>query len=107
MLVRAHASDLSSYKASGCAPPPLQAPFYLVVETSGSNSEHDNAKLDAFLEDAMGTGIVVDGTIAQGSSQAAAIWSLRESISDGLRQAGANKSSAAAWNLQRSYVVAV
>ena len=31
-----------------------QAPFYLVVETSGSNAEHDGAKLDAFLEDAMG-----------------------------------------------------
>ena len=31
-----------------------QAPFYLVVETSGSNAEHDGAKLDTFLEDAMG-----------------------------------------------------
>ena len=28
----------------------LQAPFYLVVETSGSNAEHDAAKLEAFLE---------------------------------------------------------
>jgi len=27
-----------------------------VVETSGSNAEHDGAKLDAFLEDALGCG---------------------------------------------------
>ena len=99
MLIRARASGLSLWKASVFAPPPLQAPFFLVIETSGSNSEHDNAKLDAFLEDTMGTGIVVDGTIAQGSSQAAAIWSLRESISDGLRQAGARNFSAATQKL--------
>ena len=66
-----------------------QAPFYLVVETQGSNAEHDGAKLEAFLEDALGTGIVADGTLAQDSSQAAAIWGLRESISEGLRHAGA------------------
>lgn len=28
----------------------LQAPFYLVVETSGSNANHDGTKLEAFLE---------------------------------------------------------
>lgn len=40
-----------------CLPPMLyivycspQAPIYLVVETSGSNAEHDSAKLEAFLE---------------------------------------------------------
>ena len=32
----------------------VQAPIYLLVETSGSNAEHDTAKLDAFLEDALG-----------------------------------------------------
>lgn len=28
----------------------VQAPFYVVVETSGSNEEHDGAKMSAFLE---------------------------------------------------------
>ena len=60
-----------------------------MVETSGSNAEHDGAKLEAFLEDAQGSGIVTDGTLAQDGSQAAAIWGLRESISEGLRHAGA------------------
>ena len=66
----------------------MQAPFYLVVETSGSNSEHDTAKLEAFLEEVYADGVVADGTIAQDSTQAAGIWHLRESISVGLRHAG-------------------
>ncbi len=35
------------------------------------------------------SGIVADGTVAQDSAQAGAIWTLRESISDGLRHRGA------------------
>ena len=36
--------------------PGSEAPFYLVVETSGSNAEHDAAKLEAFLGGWMGGG---------------------------------------------------
>ena len=66
----------------------MQTPIYLVVESSGSNSEHDYAKLEKFLEDAYEEELIVDGTIAQDSTQQAAIWQLRESISEGLRHAG-------------------
>lgn len=66
----------------------MQTPIYLVVETSGSNTEHDYAKLEAFLEEAYNSEIVVDGIIAQDSAQQAAIWNVRESISEGLRHAG-------------------
>lgn len=66
----------------------VQTPLYLVVETSGSNTEHDYAKLEAFLEEAYNDEIVVDGIIAQDSAQQAAVWNLRESISEGLRHAG-------------------
>lgn len=69
--------------------PDTQTPIYLVVETSGSNAEHDYAKLEKFLEEAYEDEIIVDGTIAQDSSQQAAIWALRENISEGLRHAGA------------------
>ena len=66
----------------------MQTPIYLVVETSGSNSEHDYAKLEKFLEEAYEEEIIVDGTIAQDSGQQASIWALRENISEGLRHAG-------------------
>lgn len=46
---------------------PLPDPyrFYLLIETSGSNAEHDQAKLEAFLESSMTEGLVQDGVVAQ------------------------------------------
>lgn len=83
-LVMFHMVDLSNVQG----PPGMQTPIYLVVETSGSNLEHDFGKLEAFLEEAHNDEIIADGTIAQDSSQQASIWNLRESISEGLRHAG-------------------
>lgn len=37
-------------------------PFYMLVETHGSNNTHDEEKMNAFLENAMAEGLVVDGT---------------------------------------------
>lgn len=39
-------------------------PFYMMIETSGSNSKHDEEKLSMFLEKAMEKQYVADGTIA-------------------------------------------
>ncbi|KAH6571589.1 hypothetical protein BASA60_007113 [Batrachochytrium salamandrivorans] len=55
-------------------------PFYVLIETSGSNGDHDNEKLTSFLEQSMGSGLVVDGAVAQDSTQLAAFWTIRESI---------------------------
>lgn len=38
-------------------------PFYMLIETSGSNGKHDEEKLNQFLEEVMGEGIVLDGTM--------------------------------------------
>ena len=55
--------------------------FYMVVETHGSNGDHDEEKLNGFLETVMGEGCVVDGTIAQSGKDMAEIWECREGIS--------------------------
>ena len=39
-------------------------PFYVLIETSGSEATHDEEKLNNFLEHVMGQEIVCDGTIA-------------------------------------------
>lgn len=44
-------------------------PFYTLIETHGSVDSHDNEKLHAFLEEAMGEGYVADGVVAQDSAQ--------------------------------------
>jgi len=61
---------------------PLEAeyPFYCLIETSGSNAEHDSEKLEKFLEDVMEREIVLDGVVAQDETQIKALWSWREGI---------------------------
>lgn len=63
-------------------------PFYCLVETSGSNGEHDSAKLEAFLEDVMDKSIVADGVLAQDASQAQQLWRWREGITEALSHVG-------------------
>lgn len=55
-------------------------PFYCLIETSGSNSEHDSEKLEQFLEDVMSKEIVSDGVLAQDETQIKALWGQREGI---------------------------
>jgi len=69
--------------------PQSDAPFFVVVETSGSDVAHDGAKIEAFLEAAMAQGYVLDGVVSQDSTQAAALWRIREGITEALRRRGA------------------
>ncbi|MDI1485788.1 MAG: D-lactate ferricytochrome c oxidoreductase [Ramalina farinacea] len=57
-------------------------PFYCLIETSGSNPEHDSEKLEAFLEHVMSEDIVSDGVLAQDETQMQSLWSWREGISE-------------------------
>lgn len=52
--------------------------FYLLIECSGANPKHDNAKLEMFLEEVLGK-FAVDGVMPQGSNQFSQLWKLRES----------------------------
>lgn len=64
------------------------APFFCLVETSGSNKDHDDEKLGAFLEQLMESGIVNDGVLAQDETQIGQLWSLREGIPEAAGKAG-------------------
>lgn len=69
--------------------PPIEPhPFYMLIETSGSNSEHDEEKLNSFLEYVMETGQVTDGTVASEPSKIYDIWQLRERIAEALLHDG-------------------
>ncbi|KAL3589202.1 D-lactate ferricytochrome c oxidoreductase [Fusarium poae] len=57
-------------------------PFYCLIETSGSNSEHDYAKLEAFLEDVMTREVIADGVVAQDETQLRNLWGWREGITE-------------------------
>ncbi|KAL7748226.1 D-lactate ferricytochrome c oxidoreductase [Sorochytrium milnesiophthora] len=64
-------------------------PFQVLIETSGSNKAHDDEKLAAFLENMWSTEKVLDGSIAQDTAQAHAIWAIRESIPEACSKDGA------------------
>ncbi|QIX02220.1 hypothetical protein AMS68_007737 [Peltaster fructicola] len=76
-------------KAKG-AKLPLEGehPFYCLIETSGSNSEHDQEKLNAFLEHVMGEEIVSDGVVAQDETQLQNLWACREGVSEASQHFG-------------------
>ncbi|KAK1835170.1 hypothetical protein QBC39DRAFT_341819 [Podospora conica] len=63
-------------------------PFYCLVETSGSNAEHDADKLSAFLESVLESEIVSDGTLAADETQARTLWAWREGITEALGHLG-------------------
>ncbi|KAI4181677.1 MAG: hypothetical protein LQ348_004983, partial [Seirophora lacunosa] len=55
-------------------------PFYCLIETSGSNTQHDKEKLESFLESLMGEEVVSDGVLAQDETQVQSLWLWREQI---------------------------
>jgi FAD/FMN-containing dehydrogenase len=69
---------------------PLESeyPFYCLVETSGSNTDHDSEKLNTFLEYVMSEDIVSDGVVAQDETQVQSLWACREGISEASQHFG-------------------
>jgi FAD/FMN-containing dehydrogenase len=79
-LMDSHSQALVHQVTNNKRPLEGEHPFYCLIETSGSNSEHDNEKLEKFLEDVMETEIVLDGVVAQDKSQVKSLWGWREGI---------------------------
>src|SRR5204863_8240491 len=61
------------------APLPAGSPFYILMESSGSDGERLRSDVEKLLEEALGEGIITDATIASSGAAAAAIWRIRDS----------------------------
>lgn len=79
-LMDARSQDLVHEVTSKKRPLEGKYPFYCLIETSGSNTEHDQEKLESFLEHVMAEEIVSDGVLAQDETQMQTLWSWREGI---------------------------
>lgn len=68
------------------ARPPFETPcdYYVLLEVERGDAQ----VLEDWFSKLLGEGLVVDGTLAQHSSQAAELWSLREGISESLAATG-------------------
>lgn len=65
-----------------------ETPFYVVVETGGSDETHDEEKVHRLLEKLMEDGIVLDGAVASEPSKRPPLWDVRERISEALKMDG-------------------
>ncbi|XP_028148779.1 D-2-hydroxyglutarate dehydrogenase, mitochondrial [Diabrotica virgifera virgifera] len=69
--------------------PPFEPyPFHMLIETHGSNAEHDEQKMNNFLENIMAKGLVMNGTTTNEVSKMKTIWDLRERITESLTRDG-------------------
>lgn len=59
----------------------------VLIECAGSNSEHNRAKLEMFLENAFDDDIISNGVIAESETQSNALWELRESLPEAVLKA--------------------
>lgn len=62
--------------------------FYCVIETSGSDSESDTARIERFLEQILTDELADDGVLAQDESQIKNLWAWREGITEALSHWG-------------------
>jgi (R)-2-hydroxyglutarate---pyruvate transhydrogenase len=83
-LMDGRSQDVVHHVTKNKRPLEKHYPFYCLVETSGSNTEHDAEKLETFLEDVMSREIVADGVLAQDETQMKALWGWREGIPETL-----------------------
>jgi len=79
-LMDSHSQTLVHKVTGNKRPLESEHPFYCLIETSGSNTEHDNEKLEKFLEYVMEKEIVSDGVVAQDETQVKSLWGWREGI---------------------------
>jgi len=71
---------LTTEKVKGVAAPlPTNHPFYVLLESSGSDAQRMRDGLEKLLEDALNDEIILDATIASSGAAAAAIWRIRDS----------------------------
>ncbi|ORZ08713.1 hypothetical protein BCR42DRAFT_382489 [Absidia repens] len=77
---------LQIYKKHSDAKPLMENeyPFYVLIETSGSNKDHDDEKLTNYLENMMVDEVAQDGVVAQDETQIKNIWGVREGFTEAL-----------------------
>lgn len=84
----ARSQDIVAHHSGLARPLEAPYPFYVLIETSGSNKEHDDAKLESFLENTMVDEIIADGVVAQDETQLANLWAWRELVPEALSKVG-------------------
>lgn len=82
------AGSMESVMRLGLTCPIKENRFYMIIETHGSNSSHDEEKMAAFITEAMDSNVVADGTFTSQPSSMLNLWQLRERIPESVVRFG-------------------
>ncbi|MFC3070417.1 FAD-binding oxidoreductase [Phenylobacterium soli] len=66
--------------AQGRAPLPRGAPYYVLLETLGSDAAADGERLETVLGEALAFGTITDAAIAKSEAERNAMWALRDDV---------------------------
>jgi FAD/FMN-containing dehydrogenase len=66
------------------------SPWYVLMEATGGSHANLTASFEDGLADAITAGMVTDAVVASSAAQAAALWKLREGISESQKREGAS-----------------
>jgi FAD/FMN-containing dehydrogenase len=66
------------------------SPWYVLIEATGGRHANLEAIVEGAMADALAKGLVSDAVVASSAGQAAALWKLRESISEAQKREGAS-----------------
>ncbi|XP_065214365.1 D-2-hydroxyglutarate dehydrogenase, mitochondrial isoform X2 [Planococcus citri] len=75
-------------KNLGLTCPLPNMPFYMLIETSGSNMSHDEEKLNMFLETCLEQKVILDGFATSEPSKMKVLWEIRERGAEALKEDG-------------------
>lgn len=62
----------------GALPLPYGAGMYALIELSGDDPDHDEARLERLLSDSAEAGLLIDATVARSVKDTTALWRIRE-----------------------------
>ena len=66
--------------AINAAPIPHDFPYYVLVETTGSNQEKDSLHFELLLEEAINIELIEDAVIAKSESERKSLWAIRDDV---------------------------
>mgnify|MGYP006273152677 CR=1 FL=1 len=88
-LMSAEGMRMLAEHVPDCPRPPVDGPWFALVEASGGEGARVGEQLEAGLADAFEAGLVADAAIAQSEAQRAAFWRIREDTPEANRRRGA------------------
>ncbi len=71
--------ELGTTRSARRAPLPIGSAAYILVESMGTDADHDASQFQEFLEEALSAGAIADGILANSVRERQDIWDIRDS----------------------------